>query len=164
MKKSLFVMLVTLMVSVSSYAQFEKGKYYGSALLSGFDMNYTGSEKWKFNLGLRGGYLFEDNWMAVGQVEYGYQKHGPKTISLGAGIRYYVTQNGLFLGMESAYKHRSLDGESVNDFVPSVHVGYAYFISRTVTIEPEFYYNQSFKDHSEYSGAGIRIGIGVYLE
>ena len=42
-------------------------------------------------------------------------------------------------------------------------MGYAYFLSRTVTIEPAIYYDQSFKDHSKYSTIGLKVGIGVYL-
>ena len=42
-------------------------------------------------------------------------------------------------------------------------MGYAYFLSRTVTLEPAIYYDQSFKSHSDYSTVGFKVGIGVYL-
>lgn len=32
-----------------------------------------------------------------------------------------------------------------------------------MTIEPAIYYDQSFKDHSDYSKIGFKIGVGVYL-
>ena len=47
--------------------------------------------------------------------------------------------------------------------MPGVEVGYAFFINRTVTIEPAIYYDQSFKKHSDYSTVGFRIGIGINL-
>ena len=47
--------------------------------------------------------------------------------------------------------------------MPGVEVGYAFFLSRTVTVEPSVYYNQSFKKHSDYSRIGLKLGIGVYL-
>ena len=47
--------------------------------------------------------------------------------------------------------------------MPGIEVGYAYFLSRTVTIEPAIYYNQSFKNHSDFSSVGLKVGIGVYL-
>ena len=50
-----------------------------------------------------------------------------------------------------------------NDVMPGVEVGYAFFISRTVTIEPVLYYQQSFNDHSDYSKLGFRLGFGIYL-
>ena len=46
----------------------------------------------------------------------------------------------------------------------SAQVGYSFFLNRTVTIEPEIYYNQSLKDHNDYSGFGLRIGFGIYFE
>ena len=33
----------------------------------------------------------------------------------------------------------------------------------SVTIEPSIYYQQSFKNHSDYSTIGFKIGFGVYL-
>jgi hypothetical protein len=45
---------------------------------------------------------------------------------------------------------------------PNVSVGYAYFLNRTVTIEPELYFNLSTKDFDR-SSYGLRIGIGIYL-
>ena len=47
--------------------------------------------------------------------------------------------------------------------MPSVELGYAFFINRTVTIEPALYYEQSIKDHSKYSNVGLRLGLGIYL-
>ena len=49
------------------------------------------------------------------------------------------------------------------DVMPGFEVGYAYFLSRTVTLEPAIYYDQSFKSHSDYSTVGFKVGIGVYL-
>ena len=47
--------------------------------------------------------------------------------------------------------------------MPTVQLGYAFFLNRTVTIEPELYYNQSLKDQ-DYSGLGLRISFGIYFE
>ena len=69
-------------------------------------------------------------------------------------------QNGIFLGVSGKYIHAS---SSYNDFMPGVEVGYAFFINRTVTIEPAIYYDQSFKKHSDYSTVGFRISIGINL-
>ena len=77
----------------------------------------------------------------------------------GVGARYYIEQNGIFLGANTKFVHI----KNYNDFMPGVEVGYAFFISGTVTIEPAIYYDQSFKDHSQYSTIGLKVGIGVYL-
>lgn len=47
--------------------------------------------------------------------------------------------------------------------MPGFEIGYAYFIGKSVTIEPALYYDQSFKKHSDYSKIGFRIGLGLYL-
>ena len=47
--------------------------------------------------------------------------------------------------------------------MPCIEVGYAFFVSTTVTIEPAIYYDQSFKNHSDYSKIGLRVGFGIYL-
>ena len=47
--------------------------------------------------------------------------------------------------------------------MPGLELGYAFFVSRTVTIEPSVYYNQSFKSHTNYSTVGFRIGVGIYI-
>ena len=49
-----------------------------------------------------------------------------------------------------------------NDLMPGAEVGYAFFINRSVTIEPAVYYDQSFKK-SKYSTVGLKVGIGIYL-
>ena len=50
---------------------------------------------------------------------------------------------------------------SYNDVMPGLEVGYAFFVSRTVTIEPAVYYDQSFKNHSDYLYGRFACGIGM---
>ena len=40
-------------------------------------------------------------------------------------------------------------------------IGYAFFINRSVTIEPALYYDHSFKD-ANYSTVGFKLGLGIY--
>ena len=159
--KKVALMLVGLLMTVAANAQFEKGKVYCGASLSGLNLSYNGSSE--LNLGVAGqvGYLFADNLMGVGNVSY--QHYGSSDVadyvSLGVQARYYIIQNGLYLGVGAKYVHC----DSYNDVLPGVEVGYAFFVSKTVTIEPAIYYDQSFKDHSNYSTVGLKIGVGVYL-
>lgn len=159
--KKLVVFAVAMLTTVAAHAQFEQGKMYCGASLSGLNMSYNGSEE--FNLGLQGkaGYLVDDNLMVLGQLSYDHSgKDGvPDYLSVGAQGRYYIEQNGLYLGVGAKLVHSS----SYNDVMPGLEVGYAFFVSRTVTIEPAVYYDQSFKNHSDYSTIGFRVGIGVYL-
>ena len=165
MKKLLFTMLCGLMFSVAGQAQtdrlpFAKDKIYASAGLSNFDFNWNKNESWHMDLNAKCGYLFEDDWMITGTLGYDWHKKSDNTFTIGAGLRYYIKQNGLYLGASANY----LNSPSYKDFMPSVQCGYAYFLNRTVTIEPEVYYNLSTKDFTGYSGFGIRIGLGIYFE
>ena len=159
--KKLALVAVALLVSVAAHAQFEKGKVYCGASLTGLNLSYSGSSE--LNLGLQGqaGYLFADNLMAVGNFSYQHTgKEGVKDyVSVGVQGRYYIIQNGLYLGLGAKLAHTG----SYNDVMPGLEVGYAFFVSRTVTIEPAVYYDQSFKNHSDYSTVGLRVGIGIYL-
>ena len=159
MKKIVFV-IAAMLVSLASHAQFEAGKAYVGASLSGIDLSYNGLTKGHMNLQGKVGYLFADNVMGTAQLAYDKQEDMPYAMTVGAGGRYYIEQNGLYLGASANYVNSPIR----KDFVPSAQCGYAFFLNRTVTIEPEVYYNLSTKDVTEYSGFGIRLGLGIYFE
>ncbi len=159
--KKIALLCASFVVALAAHAQFEQGKVYCGASLSGLNLSYNGTSD--LNLGIQGqaGYLFADNLMGVGQLSYQHTgKDGVKDyVSVGAQGRYYIIQNGLYLGAGAKFIHTG----SYNDVMPGVEIGYAFFVSKTVTIEPALYYDQSFKNHSDYSTIGLRIGVGVYL-
>jgi len=160
--KKLSVIIVALIMTLTASAQFEKDKLYVGASLTGLNLSYSGLDK--LSLGIQGqvGYFLAENFMAYAQM--GYDHSGRDGVAdqftAGVGGRYYIEQNGIFLGASCNYVHAY---HSYNDFRPAVEVGYAFFLSRTVTIEPSIYYIQSFKDHSDYSTVGLKIGFGIYL-
>ena len=158
--KKIFVMLAMLMMTLVANAQFEKGKHYLSASVNNFGMGYNGSNGFTLGVDLKGGYFLEDNWQVNGSA--GFEHVGETDydcFKVGVGGRYYIIQNGLYLGLGAKLAHTG----SYNDVMPGLEVGYAFFVSRTVTIEPAVYYDQSFKNHSDYSTVGLRVGIGIYL-
>ena len=165
--KKIIVMMMALLATMSVNAQylndsrtpFTQGKVFVGASLSSTDLSYSGLTEGRLSVQGKVGYFFADNLLGTAQVSYEKYKDIPYYISLGAGGRYYIEQNGLFLGASAIYKHQS----DFDDFMPSVQLGYSFFINRTVTIEPEIYYEQSFKNHKDYSTVGLRIGIGIYL-
>ena len=166
MNKTILTLLCAVIFSLAGNAQtyqgtpFGQGKYYAAASLSGLDLTYNKMTDWNLDLTAKGGYLFADNWMVTGQLGYNYRENAANAFELGAGLRYYIVQNGLYLGAGANYLHNN---HNYDDFMPTVQIGYAYFLNRTVTLEPELYYNLSTKD-SDYSGFGFRIGIGIYFE
>jgi len=155
--KKIALFVVALMVSVAASAQFEQGKGYLGASLSGLDLS-SQAKKFHFGLNAKAGYLFMDNIMGTAQIGYDHLQDSDDTLLLGLGGRYYIVQNGLYLGASVKYKHAS----SYNDVLPGVQLGYAFFLSRTVTIEPELYMDFSTKKF-ENSCYGLGIGVGVYL-
>lgn len=159
MKRTFSLLVMAMLFAVTANAQFEKGKYYMGASISGLSLSYSGEEKTNFGLEAKGGYLFDDEWMITAQVGYDKKHYSASYLKVGVGARYYLVKNGLYFGFGAHYIH---SGHTYDDFMPGVQVGYAFFISHTVTIEPEIYYDQSFKD-GDYSTVGLRIGFGIYL-
>ncbi|MCW4117559.1 outer membrane beta-barrel protein [Prevotella copri] len=159
--KKIAVVALGLMVSVGAHAQFESGKQYCGASLTGLNLSYNGSEELSLGIQAKAGYFFEDDMMLLAQAEYKHSGlEGVKDYwALGAQGRYYIEQNGIYLGAGVKLIHTG----SYNDVMPGVEVGYAFFVSKQVTIEPAVYYDQSFKNHSDYSTVGVKVGIGIYL-
>jgi hypothetical protein len=157
MKKTI-LFFTFILLSIACHAQFEEGKCYFNASMSSLNVDYNKTDKW--NVGICGkiGYIFMDDLMLMANVEYGYS-HDASTIAFGPSVRYYIVQNGLYMGAGANFVHHP---ESFNDLMPCLQVGYAFFLNGTLTIEPEIYYNQSFKHH-DYSGIGLRIGLGFYF-
>ena len=95
--KKLFAMAAALLISAGAHAQFEQGKLYMNASLTGLNMTYNGSEG--FNLGVQGqlGYMVANDWLVYGLVDYSHKGKGDNAnqYSVGVGGRYYIEQNGL---------------------------------------------------------------------
>ena len=156
------MLIVALLTAVAGHAQFEQGKWYVGAAATGLDISYSGAEEFNIGLDAQGGYLLADDWMLL--ARFGWQHSGldgaADMVSLGIGGRSYIIQNGLYLGVNAKLVHAN---HNYNDLMPGIEVGYAFFLNKHVTIEPAIYYDQSFKDHSDYSKIGFRLGLGVYL-
>ena len=159
--KKIALLLFALVITVSANAQFQAGKAYLGASMTGLDLHYNGQDKLSLGLEAKAGVLPWDNLMLLGTV--GYQHNGdddvPDEFKVGVGGRYYITQNGLYLGVNCKFVHASHD---YNDLMPGAEVGYAFFINRSVTIAPAVYYDQSFKK-SKFSTVGLKVGLGIYL-
>ncbi|MBO4826685.1 MAG: hypothetical protein J5506_05560 [Prevotella sp.] len=166
--KKIAMMIVALAMTVAAQAQyygykttpFHQDKYFIGASVSGLDLHYNSVDDFTLGLNATAGYFVFDNWLVLGNV--GFNTNGPAddSFSFGGGARYYIEQNGLYLGANLNYVHAY---KGCNDLMPGVEVGYAFFLSRTVTVEPAIYYNISTKDFSDRSTVGLKIGFGIYL-
>ncbi len=157
MKKFLF-MIAMLTMTLAANAQYEKGKKYIGASLTGLDLSYNSTKELSFGVQAKVGYFFADSWQINAMA--GYQDMGKNykgVFQVGAGGRYYILENGLYGGVNVKCHFSS----GYNDVMPGIEMGYAFFINDKVTIEPAVYYDQSLKDHSDRSTVGLKVGLGI---
>ena len=158
--KKILMIIVAAVMSTAAFAQFEKGTKYVGLSASGLNLTYSGSEKGRLALNAQGGYFLMDNIAALGTIQWDTKGSGNSaTFAAGVQGRYYILQNGIYLGVGCKYKH----GKNYNDFLPGVEVGYAFYLNHYITVEPAIFYDQSFKNHSDYSQVGFKIGAGFYF-
>jgi hypothetical protein len=104
-----FMMMIAMMaITTVANAQFESGKTFIGASVTGLDLNYNGAKKWNIGVEARAGQFITDNWLLFGQL--GYQHIGESKVNdlkIGVGGRYYIVQNGLFLGLNGNYVHET---------------------------------------------------------
>ena len=160
--KKILTAVVAFAFALTANAQFEQGKQYVGASLSGLGINYNGAGGLNLGVDAHGGYMLYDDIMLLGQVSYSHTGGdvAPDQLKLGIGGRYYIEQNGIYLGANLKYVHAN---HNYNDLLPGVEVGYAFFLSGTATIEPAIYYDQSFRRHKDFSTVGFKIGFGLYF-
>lgn len=166
--KKIMMTMVALVMAIGVNAQylndkssdkvFSQGKFYAGVSASGASLSYHKGSDWNLNLQAKAGYLIADDWMIVGQLGYQKQTDVPSFVQLGAGLRYYFESCGIYAGATAKYEN----WDNYSDFRPELNVGYAYFLTGKLTVEPEVFYEHSTKD-SDNSGFGFRIGFGVYF-
>ena len=158
--KKVFLGLLMSLLAVTANAQFEAGKKYLNASTTGLGLSYSKNEKVRFNIDATAGYFFENDWMVYGRVDYGHQP-SIDNVGVGAGVRYYISQNGLYLNLGLQYEHFSQT--NANNIYVTPEVGYAFFVNQYITLEPGVYYNMSLNNFSECSKVGLRLGLGFYF-
>ena len=158
--KKIFAIIAVALLPIAASAQFEQGKLYSGASLTSLNLSYSGDEDLAIGAQAQAGMFVFDNVLAYGQLGWNHQGDSFKNdrLELGVGGRYYILQNGIFLGAGAKLADMTND----LDFQPNLSLGYAFFLNRTVTIEPELYFNLSTKD-IDNSSYGFRLGFGIYL-
>lgn len=163
MMKKLLFMIALLLGCLQANAQFEAGKWYVNTSLTGLDLSHSKYEGTNIGFAIDGGTFIADNISILLDFKGKYVENGFDETTVGAGVRYYFDSCGVYCGLGCAYKHLS-DGDAKESlFCMSPEVGYAFFLSRTVTIEPAVYYDVSFRKCSDFSKLGFKIGFGFYF-
>lgn len=163
MKKGVFVICL-LMASVFAHAQFEEGRWIFNPSVTGLNFSHSDIDGGtRFGLLAQGGAFVVDNVALL--ITLGAEWSKPyDTRTAGVGGRYYFSKSGIYVGAGFKMKYWAFDGRRHNttDFSLGAEAGYAYFISKNITIEPAIYYDLSFKD-SDFSKFGIKVGFGIYF-
>lgn len=160
MKKTLITLLLAVIGFGTASAQFEKGKMYLATTTNSLGLSYSKTQNLQLNLGLNAGYLFEDDWMLIGEAGVDYSSKDLQSFNVGAKCRYLIEQNGLFLQAGLKYMHAA---PSFNDLQVTPELGYCFFLNHYLTIEPSIYYDISTQDFDHRSNAGIKIGLAWYF-
>ncbi len=164
--KRIALLVCLLVATVAAQAQFEKGKWILDASLSGLNLTRnTDTDKTNFGLEAKGGAFLADNFALLLDIGGQWPGGGTNVTKVGVGGRYYISSIGLFAGADVNFKHikekyleEGEDGK-YNRVGFGVEVGYAFFLSRTVTLEPSVFWDID-KDRSEF---GLKLGFGFYF-
>lgn len=159
MKKITLVLLLIVAAFSTAHAQFEQGKKYVGASLTGLGLSYSANEKFRLGVDAAAGYFVADCLMLHASAGYEHTRN-LDDVRVAAGARYYFDQCGIYLGAGAEYDHFT---KSNNDVMIPVTIGYAFFINQYLTIEPSIYYKMSTHDFSDNSTVGASIGIGFYF-
>lgn len=145
--------------SMAAHAQFEAGTKYIATGLSGLNMSYGDQAGFQLGLDASAGYFIADSWLVKANLNYNHTRH-TDDFSAGIGGRYYIRQNGLFLGAGIGFSHLT---KNINDIEIPIEAGYCYYLNGHVSIEPSVYYNMSINDFASGSKVGLRLGLGFYF-
>lgn len=160
--KKLALLVCLLVATVTAQAQFEKGKWIVNPSITGLNFSHnTGTDKTSFGLEAKGGAFLVDNVaLLIGAgVGWNVGDTNKDVYRLGVGGRYYFSKVGIYLGADVNLKREDWGEYDRTRFGFGAEAGYAFFLSRTVTIEPSLYWDVN-KDRSDF---GLKVGFGFYF-
>lgn len=163
--KKMALLLCLLIVAGTARAQFEKGKWIVNPSVTGLNLSYdTKMEKATFGFDVNGGAFLLDNVALLIRGGLGWNEGGAADTDvyyLGVGGRYYIEKVGVYLGANvnvDRYDFGKGRGEDTK-FSFGMEAGYAFFVSKTVTLEPAVYWNVN----GDRSKLGLKLGFGFYF-
>lgn len=160
--KKLALLVCLLVATVAAQAQFEKGKWILNPSISGLELSHdTGTDETSFGLEVKGGAFLLDNVALLVHAGAQWNAAGSdlNIYTLGVGARYYFSKVGLYLGADVNVDRWDWDGIDDTKFSFGAEAGYAFFLSKTVTLEPAVFWNVD----SDRSKFGLKVGFGFYF-
>jgi hypothetical protein len=164
--KKIIVAACLLLTSWEANAQFEKNSWVVNPTVTGVEYSHNDANKNHFGFSAQGGAFVIDNAAVLLKLGGDWTKT-VHTYSVGTGGRYNFSNTGIYVGSELfftrlAYRNDREQQGHRDEYGLTVDWGYAFFLSRTVTVEPAVYYDLSFKD-SDLSKFGLKLGFGFYF-
>lgn len=160
--KKLALFICLLVVTVAAQAQFEKGKWMVNPSITGLELSHdTGIDKTSFGVEAKGGAFLLNNFALLVRLgaSWNYLGSDADLYSMGVGGRYYLNKIGVFMGADVNVDRWDWGRDDDTTFSFGLEAGYAFFLSRTVTIEPAAYWNYN-DDRSKF---GLKVGFGIYF-
>lgn len=158
--KKVVLSICLLCMTVAAKAQFEQGKWIVNPSTTGLNLSNSDVAGTQFGLSAHVGAFIVDNTALM--VGLGAEWTDPVDhYYASVGGRYYCNWGGVYFGAGMKLHHWNI-GSSTTNVSTYGEVGYAFFLSRTVTIEPAVYYDLSLK-HRDFSELGFRLGFGFYF-
>lgn len=155
------LLLCLLVASTAAQAQFEKGKWFVSPGLTGLNLSYdTGMDKASFGLNVKGGAFVLDNVALLIRAGMQWNEGASQDVyGIGVGARYYFDRVGIYLGADMNVDRNTGAITDDTKFSFGMDAGYAFFLSKTVSLEPGVYWNIN-GDRSKF---GLQLGFGFYF-
>lgn len=161
MKKLIFISCL-LFAAMNAQAQFEQGTWFVNPSVTGLELSHSSFEDTTFGFEAHVGSFIIDNVAVLVNLGANWTENLDK-YTLGVGGRYYFDKTGIYAGGGLKFNRMvPKGGKNINDFALGLEAGYAFFLSKTVTLEPGIFYDLSFKD-SDYSKLGLKVGFGFYF-
>ena len=142
--KKLVLFVCLLVATVAAQAQFEKGKWIVNPSISGLGLSHnTDTDKTSFGIEAKGGAFLLDNVALLVHAGAAWNNGGSDTdvYTLGVGGRYYFSNIGIYLGADVNVDRWDWGTSDDTKFSFGAEAGYAFFLTRTVTLEPAVYWN-----------------------
>ena len=160
--KKILLLLCLVLATTAAQAQFEKGKWLVNPAVTGLDLTYdTESKKASFGFQAQGGAFLADNIALLINAGAGWNQGDAfrDQYFIGVGGRYYFSQVGVYLGANVNVDRYDWGRYDDTKFSFGMEAGYAFFLSKTVTLEPAVYWNIN----GDRSKLGLKLGFGLYF-
>lgn len=119
---------------------------------------YSTDGETSWSLGAEGGYFVADNLAVKLGLGYNDFGHSTNAFSYKVGAKYYLLNK---FPLEASYTGASIKGSDQNPSYLGLQGGYAWFVSKNISIEPGLRYNISLNEN--YGKDALQLNVGFAL-